>query len=677
MRRTMLMIPVATAIAVLVLVLYTVGAEPLQDPGQPGPYTTSSITITTTNPSTGSILVTDLYLPGSGGGVDPSGAPYPTMVFAHGFMASPSGYVGYGEHLGSWGYIVAIPDFPDEAHETRASDIQHLFSYLEAENSNEASLFFQKIDADRFGLAGHSLGGLSTMMVASRDARINMAGVPLDPAGSELNPWDYGAELANITAPLVVIGAPAQLCNNQAEYNDMYPYIGATHRAKFIISDGSHCDFLNTDDTRQTALCGILCGAYSPERSAIAERYTTAWFNYYLRLNTDYYTYLYGAEADADIQAGIISRTVDTAPRDVAAAGGFRAVELSWTLYEHPIITGYNIYRSLESGYYSGTPYSQVGRLSSYTDTDVVPGQEYYYVVRSRDGGGNEHEASDEVSATLKDAPMLLHPPNGTVTTTQAITFEWQADAGASAEGYNVQVDTEVITTTGMTSPTVLSVGVHTWTVRAYDRTGYSEWASPAWRVEVTATLSAPDVPLLIAPPDGTITTSQAITLAWQAGDGATPEGYNVQVDGGAITTTETTSPTMLATGLHTWTVRAHNAAGYSGWASPAWRVEVTETLPTPNAPTLLAPPDGTITTSQAITLGWQAGGGGAPAGYNVQVDGETISTTGTTSPTILTIGASLKKHEILLCYRCPNQKHKGESRDYRTFYHRTVLPYR
>ena len=115
---------------------------------------------------------------------------------------------------------------------------------------------------------------------------------------------------------------------------------------------------------------------------------------------------------------------------------------------------------------------------------------------------------------------MLLYPPNGTVTTTRAITFEWQANAGVSAEGYNVRVDGGVITTTGTTSPTVLSVGVHTWTVRAYDRTGYSEWASPAWRVEVTETLPTPNAPTLLAPPDGTITTSRpSLWLGRQVGE--------------------------------------------------------------------------------------------------------------------------------------------------------------
>jgi predicted dienelactone hydrolase len=78
----------------------------------------------------------DIYYPSSVSGVDPGGAPYATLVFAHGFLASPSGYTGHGEHLASWGYIVAIPDFPDEDTEIRTSDIQHLFSYLEAENAN-------------------------------------------------------------------------------------------------------------------------------------------------------------------------------------------------------------------------------------------------------------------------------------------------------------------------------------------------------------------------------------------------------------------------------------------------------------------------------------------------------------------------------------------------------------
>jgi dienelactone hydrolase len=637
MRRIVPIVLTVSCTALLFLVLHSVQAQ--GPPGQPGPYTADSVTVTTTNPSTSSELVADIYFPASDGSVDPSGAPYPALVFAHGFMAPRSGYVGYGEHLGSWGYIIILPSFPDDDGEVRASDVQYLLSYLEAENTDEGSPFFQMIDTDGLGMSGHSLGGMSTLMVTARDDRVSMAGVPLDPAGGMLSAWDYETEAPSITAPIAVVGAPSQLCNSNAEYEEWYLYIGATHKAKFVIANGTHCDFMNTDDESLTDACGWLCGEYSAERSAIAERYTTAWFNYYMALDTDYYTYLYGDEADEDIQAGLITRTVDTAPRDVAALGGFGAVELSWTLYDHPIIDGYNIYRSQQSGSYPGTPYAQVGRESSYVDTGVVAGQEYFYVLRSRDSAGNEHQPSDEVSATPRGMPTMLSPPNGTVTTTQAITFAWQAGAGSAPQGYNLKLDDAVITTTGTTSATILSLGVHTWTVRAYTATAYSDWVTPAWTVEVTATLPPPGVPTLLAPPDGIVTTTQAITFAWQASTGAAPTGYNVQLDDAVVTTTDTTSATILSMGVHTWTVRAYNEAGYSGWVSPAWTVEITDVLPPPAVPTLLAPPNGTITTTQAITFAWQASAGAAPTGYNVQLDGRVIITTGTTSATILSLG--------------------------------------
>jgi hypothetical protein len=82
------------------------------------------------------------------------------------------------------------------------------------------------------------------------------------------------------------------------------------------------------------------------------------------------------------------------------------------------------------------------------------------------------------------------------------------------------------------------------------------------------------------------VTTNHAITLTWQAGDGLPPEGYNVRLDGDIITTTDTMSPTVLALGVHTWTVRAY-AEGYSDWASP-WKVTVTENIHAIHLPLVL-----------------------------------------------------------------------------------------
>ncbi|MDY7075374.1 MAG: right-handed parallel beta-helix repeat-containing protein [Chloroflexota bacterium] len=178
-----------------------------------------------------------------------------------------------------------------------------------------------------------------------------------------------------------------------------------------------------------------------------------------------------------------------------------------------------------------------------------------------------------EPSPQPPDVPALLAPSNGTVTTTQNVTLRWQPGTGGTPTGYNVRLDGVVITSTDTSSATVLAMGVHTWTVRAFNMAGYSDWASE-WRVEVTDTLPPPDVPVLLAPSNGTVTTTQNVTLRWQPGMGGTPTGYNVRLDGVVITSTDTSSATVLAMGVHTWTVRAFNMAGYSDWASE-WRVEV------------------------------------------------------------------------------------------------------
>ena len=113
-------------------------------------------------------------------------------------------------HLASWGYIVAMPDFPSEIAEDRATDVQYLLSYLEAEDANPASMFYGRIAVNRLGVVGHSLGGATTLMVAARDSRIKAA-VALDPGilPSALDtPWDYQQEAPMIKAPTAVLVSP-------------------------------------------------------------------------------------------------------------------------------------------------------------------------------------------------------------------------------------------------------------------------------------------------------------------------------------------------------------------------------------------------------------------------------------------------------------------------------------
>ena len=162
--------------------------------------------------------------------------------------------------------------------------------------------------------------------------------------------------------------------------------------------------------------------------------------------------------------------------------------------------------------------------------------------------------------------PTLISPANGTVTGTHDIAFTWQAGAGAAPDSYELELDGQVITTTAPSWAATLATGVHTWRVRALNSAGSSNYTA-AWTVEI---VDAPGIPVLISPPDGTITAAGQVTFTWQAGAGFAPESYDLELDGVVITTAGTSWTATLAPGPHTWRVRAYNVAGYSDYTG-AW----------------------------------------------------------------------------------------------------------
>jgi dienelactone hydrolase len=320
-----------------------------------------------------------------------------------------------GAHLASWGYVTAIPQLPDDAQE-RLAAAQEVLTYLENADNTPESFVYRRIDPNRLAAVGHSLGGTTALALAAQDSRPK-AVVALDPVyhahdesgQSEEQVWDPAAEAPDIAVPTCILGAPPQDCNSRADYADIYPVVGSIHKASFLIIGGSHCDFTNPG----SSFCGIFCGiSPDPGRTQLIQKLMVAWLNYYLRTGTDYYTHIYGEEADADIAAGRVEREASTAPRNLTAAGLEEAITLDWDLYDHAIVAGYNIYRSIESGSYSAGPSAQVDPVSSYTDPGVEAGERHFYTIRSRDPAGNEHQVSDEVSAVPEAPPLPTETPD-------------------------------------------------------------------------------------------------------------------------------------------------------------------------------------------------------------------------------------------------------------------------
>jgi hypothetical protein len=97
----------------------------------------------------------------------------------------------------------------------------------------------------------------------------------------------------------------------------------------------------------------------------------------------------------------IVQRVVNAATGGVCVTGNSHSVSLSWMASTSPNIAGYNVYR----GVTTGGPYTQLNSslvpTVTYTDSNVSPGQSYYYVTTAVNTGNLQSVYSNEAQATV------------------------------------------------------------------------------------------------------------------------------------------------------------------------------------------------------------------------------------------------------------------------------------
>jgi len=143
-------------------------------------------------------LVTEVWYPAEGSvadleirdaPLDRSKAPYPLIVFSHGYTGIRRQSTTYTSHLASHGYVVVSADYPlsnlaapggprlsDVVNQP--GDVSFLIDSLLGFSRQAGHELEGAIDEEAIGLSGHSLGGLTTLLAAFgplRDTRIKAA----------------------------------------------------------------------------------------------------------------------------------------------------------------------------------------------------------------------------------------------------------------------------------------------------------------------------------------------------------------------------------------------------------------------------------------------------------------------------------------------------------------------
>ncbi len=195
-------------------------------------------------------LVTEVWYPaleaGRDAAVDVAGGPYPVVIFSHGGNSTRFDGLLVGQHLASRGMIVAAPDYPLTSAVSPAGLVLEDYVNQPADWSfvldGVLGVFGAAADATRVGATGHSLGGLTTLLVTYhrdlRDPRIQAA-LPMAPLACFLTRRFYRTTK---TPLLVMHGDSDQITHFPTEGRAAYR---RARGARFLVrlKNGSHSGY--------------------------------------------------------------------------------------------------------------------------------------------------------------------------------------------------------------------------------------------------------------------------------------------------------------------------------------------------------------------------------------------------------------------------------------------------
>lgn len=311
-----------------------VGVAHAQDYSSPGPFPVGVRSVTVTRPNSTTFTARLAYPATAAGSSTPFAAaagPAPAISFGHGFVQATTQYATTIDHLASWGFIVIASNsegslFP--SHGNFAADMRYCLTYLEQQHVAAGSFLLGAVDANRFGMSGHSMGGGASILATADDVRVKALA---NLAAAETNPSAVAA-MPRIRVPVSLIAGDADTIvpvssNGLSMFNS-----GNAPKALPIIRGGFHCGFTDASFFG----CDSSSTLTRTQQLPIVRRVLTQFFLLTLKDDQSLWSSVWGPTSSTDpqinhAQRNVGSRIETTALSVAGGANGLIQVPLTVT----------------------------------------------------------------------------------------------------------------------------------------------------------------------------------------------------------------------------------------------------------------------------------------------------------------------------------------------------------